>query len=678
MSDPPMKEFLPYNQSFQLTSEFQPAGDQPHAIRSLVDGFNSANVHQTLLGVTGSGKTFTIANVVMELQRPVLVITHNKTLAAQLYSEFKNFFRGNAVEYFVSYYDYYLPEAYIPQTDTYIAKDASINDEIEKLRLAATSSLMERRDVVIVASVSCIYGLGSPEDFSRMSVHIQQGVDLARQEFLKGLVDLLYERNDYEGKRGTFRVSGDTVDVYPAYRDDFIRVEFWGDTIENITSRNAVTTESKGRFESFRIFPAKHFLLPAERFQTAKSAILAEMKEQVRSFEKAGRFVEAQRIYQRTRYDLEMMEELGYCSGIENYSRHLSARQPGSRPYTLIDYFPKDFITVIDESHATIPQLRGMYNADRSRKLTLVEHGFRLPSALDNRPLDFEEFCQLTGQRLYVSATPGAYEIQHSSPVQQVVRPTGLLDPKIIVRPLDHQVDDLIQEIRATAKRHEKVLVTTLTKRMAEDLAQYLQEIDIRVKYIHSEIDAIERVEILRDLRMGKFDCLVGINLLREGLDLPEVSLVAILDADKEGFLRSITSLIQTAGRAARHVNGRVILYADEETDSIAQMIQITAQRRHRQMEYNRKHGITPTTVKRALQESLHVYEKEKKEEEFAFVFEGEGDDAAVEKVISVLEQDMIEAADKLEFERAALLRDQIRKLRKEHSRDDRGKNGRY
>ena len=651
-------------QPFKLSSEFKPAGDQPQAITALTAGLNSGEVHHTLLGVTGSGKTFTMANVFTRVQRPILVITHNKTLAAQLYSEFKNFFPDNAVEYFVSYYDYYLPEAYIPQTDTYIAKDASINDEIEKLRLAATSSLMERRDVIIVASVSCIYGLGSPEDFSRMSVFLQKGDDLQRQEFLRGLIDLLYERNDYQGKRGTFRVSGDTVDVYPAYRDDFIRVEFWGDTVENITSRSTLTCEVKNKFESFRIFPAKHFLLPAERFQNAKEAILDEMRGQVRKFEEAGRFVEAQRIYQRTRYDLEMMEELGYCSGIENYSRHLSARTPGSRPYTLLDYFPKDFITVIDESHATIPQVRGMYNADRSRKLTLVEHGFRLPSALDNRPLDFDEFSQLTGQKIYVSATPGAYEFEHSVPVQQVVRPTGLLDPEIIVRPLGHQVDDLIAEIREAAKRNEKVLVTTLTKRMAEDLAEYLQEIDIRVKYIHSEIDAIERVEILRDLRTGKFDCLVGINLLREGLDLPEVSLVAILDADKEGFLRSITSLTQTAGRAARNANGRVILYADEETDSISQLISLTQERRLRQMEYNHKNGITPKTVKRAIQESLHLYESDK-EDELSYMFE-EGGNYDIQEVIGQLEQEMIEAADKLEFERAALLRDQIKKLKKE------------
>ena len=653
------------NRPFTLHSEFNPAGDQPQAISALTIGLNSGKIHQTLLGVTGSGKTFTMANVFVEVQRPVLLITHNKTLAAQLYSEFKNFFPQNAVEYFVSYYDYYLPEAYIPQTDTYIAKDSSINDEIEKLRLAATSSLMERRDVIIVASVSCIYGLGSPEDFSRMSVLVEKGADFERQKFLRSLVDLLYDRNDYEGKRGTFRVTGDTVDVYPAYRDDFVRIEFWGNTVETITSRNPMTSDIKDSFESFRIFPAKHFLMPAERYQEAKTAILSEMEGQVRSFEKAGRFVEAQRIFQRTRYDLEMMEELGYCSGIENYSRHLSGRKAGSRPYTLIDYFPEDFLTVIDESHATVPQIRGMYNADRTRKLTLVEHGFRLPSALDNRPLNFEEFANLAGQRIYVSATPSSYEIEHSIPIQQVVRPTGLLDPDIIIRPLGHQIDDLIGEIRETAKRNEKVLVTTLTKRMAEDLAEYLQEIDIRVKYIHSEIDTIQRVEILRDLRMGKFDCLVGINLLREGLDLPEVSLVAILDADKEGFLRSITSLIQTAGRAARNVNGRVILYADEETDSIAEMVRITKERRCRQMEYNSKHGITPRTVKRGIQESLHVYENDKKEDDFAFVFEKEAS-FDVQKVITMLEQEMIEAAEKLEFERAALLRDQIKKLRKD------------
>ena len=646
---------------FNLVSDFKPSGDQPDAIKQLIDGLEKQQMHQTLLGVTGSGKTFTMANVICAVQHPVLVITHNKTLAAQLYSEFKNFFPTNAVEYFISYYDYYLPEAYIPQTDTYIAKDASINDEIEKLRLAATSSLLERRDVIIVASVSCIYGLGSPEDFSRMSIFVTQGSEINRKEFIRGLINLLYDRNDTSLKRGTIRVTGDTIDVFPAYRDDLVRFEFWGDTIENITSRDPITNHIKNRLTSCRIFPAKHFLLPEDRFRHAKTAILEEMREQVRKFENEGRYVEAQRIHQRTRYDLEMMEELGYCSGIENYSRHLSKREPGSRPYTLIDYFPEDFITIIDESHATLPQIRGMYNADRSRKLTLVEHGFRLPSALDNRPLEFDEFIEVTGQRLYISATPGPYELQHSNPIQQVVRPTGLLDPQIVIRPLEGQVDDLIGEIREVSKKGEKILVTTLTKRMAEDLSDYLQELDIRVKYIHSEIGAIERVEILRDLRTGQFDCLVGINLLREGLDLPEVSLVAILDADKEGFLRSITSLTQTAGRAARHVNGRVILYADTKTQSIAELLRLTNHRRRRQEEYNRKHGIVPRTVKRPIQESLGDKESSKSNE-ISMIHE-RGDDYDVKEVIRLIEQEMFEAADKLEFERAALLRDQIKSL---------------
>ncbi len=648
---------------FNLISEFAPAGDQPAAITALTKGMTSGRKHQTLLGVTGSGKTFTVANVLQQVQRPALVITHNKTLAAQLYSEFKHFFTNSAVEYFISYYDYYLPEAYIPQTDTYIAKDASINEEIEKHRLSATSSLMQRRDVVIVASVSCIYGLGSPQDYERMSLHVQTGSDIDRRDFLRGLVNLLYDRNDIDCRRGMFRVTGDTIDVFPAYRDDFIRIAFWGDTVESITSRNPVTTRINQELDALRIFPAKHFMMPEDRFKRSRQAIIDEMKEQVRLFEDAGRFVEAQRIYQRTRYDLEMMGELGYCSGIENYSRHLSDRKPGSRPYTLIDYFPDDYITIIDESHVTIPQIRGMYNADRSRKQTLVDHGFRLPSALDNRPLNFDEFCTVTGQVLYVSATPGAYEIEHSVPVEQVLRPTGLLDPAVIIRPLGNQVDDLIAEIRSAAERDEKILVTTLTKRMAEDLSDYFQDLGIRVKYIHSEINAIERVEILRDLRRGRFDCLVGINLLREGLDLPEVALVAILDADKEGFLRSATSLIQTAGRAARHVNGRVILYADDETDSIKKMVALTTRRRQQQMDHNARHGITPRSVKRHVQESLHVYDNVEEDAEPAMQL-GEDDD--IEGVIFALEQEMLEAAEKLEFERAALLRDQITALKKE------------
>lgn len=651
-------------QPFELTAEFQPSGDQPLAIRELVAGLARGDVHQTLLGVTGSGKTFTLANVIAAVQRPAVVITHNKTLAAQLYSEFKHFFPQNAVEYFISYYDYYLPEAYIPQTDTYIAKDSSINAEIERLRLAATSSLMERRDVIVVASVSCIYGLGAPEDFAKMSLHVQRGAPCPRQEFFHGLISLLYDRNDVSGERGTFRVSGDTVDVFPAYRTDMVRFEYWGDVVEKITCRDPLTARITKDLDAIRIFPATHFMMPRDRFERARKAILEEMKEQVRTFETAGRFVEAQRIFQRTRYDLEMMEELGYCSGIENYSRHLASRPPGSRPSTLLDYFPSDFIAILDESHATIPQLRGMYRADRSRKETLVEHGFRLPSALDNRPLEFPEFNVVTGQKLYVSATPGAYELQQSTPVQQVVRPTGLLDPQIVIRPLEGQVDDLIHEVRQMAERREKVLVTTLTKKMAEDLADYLQEIGIRVRYIHSEVNAIERVELLRDLRTGAIDCLVGINLLREGLDLPEVALVAILDADKEGFLRSETSLIQTAGRAARNVNGRVILYADTLTDSIRRMVTVTDERRARQVEHNKRYGITPRNAERAVQESLRAYEVEADEKIFEVC--EVGDDYDVNEVVLDLETEMLAAAEKLEFERAALLRDQIKTLRGE------------
>ncbi len=650
------------SRAFNLHSDFEPAGDQPQAIAAIADGLIDGKSHQTLLGVTGSGKTFTLANVISRVQRPVLVISHNKTLAAQLYSEFKNFFKGSAVEYFVSYYDYYLPEAYIPQTDTYIAKDAHINEEIEKLRLAATSSLMERRDVIIVASVSCIYGLGSPEDFNAMSVSLAVGEETDRDNCLRDLVDLQYNRNDVTPGRGNFRVIGDTVDVYPAHRDDFVRVEFWGDLVEKITYRDPLTAKITGTVETITIFPAKHFIMPQERMHRAEAAIIEEMKAQVRLFEESGRLVEAQRIFQRTQYDLEMMRELGYCSGIENYSRHLSGRSPGSRPYTLIDYFPDDFITVIDESHATIPQVRAMYKADRSRKTTLVEHGFRLPSALDNRPLNFEEFNTLINQVIYVSATPSDYEIEHSVPVQQVIRPTGLLDPQMIVRPLDGQVDDLINEIRDAAKRKERILVTTLTKRTAEDLTEYLRDIDIRVTYLHSGIDAIERVDILRDLRSGSFDCLIGVNLLREGLDLPEVCLVAILDADKEGFLRSKTSLIQTAGRAARNEKGRVILYADKLTDSLQHVIQLTNDRRQRQQDYNQQHGITPRTVKRAVQESLHLY-SEGKEKEVSVLREAD-EDFDLSEAIRSMESEMMEAAERLEFERAAMLRDQIASLK--------------
>ncbi|HCN10053.1 MAG TPA: excinuclease ABC subunit B [Lentisphaeria bacterium] len=647
---------------FKLHADFEPAGDQPAAIKALVNGLQSGRENLTLLGVTGSGKTFTLANMIEQVQRPAIILSHNKTLAAQLYSEFKGFFPNNSVGYFISYYDYYLPEAYIPQTDTYIAKDSHVNKEIEMLRLAATSSLMERRDVIIVASVSCIYGLGAPQDMDEMSVSLEADHELNRDELLQGLVNLQYSRNDVSPGRGEFRVTGDTVEVYPAYRDDYLRVEFWGDNVERITCRDAVTGSEKDEITSIRIFPASHFVLPEHRMKRAESLIIEEMKEQVKKFELEGRLVEAQRIFQRTQYDLEMMREVGFCSGIENYSRHLSQRAPGSRPYCLIDYFPDDYITIIDESHATIPQVRAMYNADRSRKLTLVDHGFRLPSALDNRPLSFDEFDDLTGQSIYVSATPGDYEIELSSPILQVVRPTGLLDPEVDLRPLDGQVDDLIAEVHAAAKRNERVLVTTLTKRTAEDLCDYLRDIDIRVSYLHSDIDAIERIDILRDLRAGKFDCLIGVNLLREGLDLPEVALVAILDADKEGFLRSERALVQTAGRAARNVDGRVILYADKMTDSLKAMMRLTNDRRKQQAKYNEQHGITPKTVKRAIQQSLHAY-KEAEETE-ATIMSEVGEEFDVGQVTRELEAEMLEAAEKLEFERAALLRDQIATLR--------------
>ncbi len=650
---------------FKLQSDFAPAGDQPAAIDALVQGLKDDRKYQTLLGVTGSGKTFTIANMLQQVQRPALIVSHNKTLAAQLYSEFKHFFPQNAVEYFISYYDYYLPEAYIPQTDTYIAKDASVNEEIEKLRLAATSSLVERRDVIIIASVSCLYGLGSPEDFARMSVSLDVGGQVERDELLKQLVLLLYERNDIAPRRGQFRVSGDTVDVYPAYRDDVVRIELWGDEVERLTARDPLTQTVTHTLQAVRIFPAKHFMMPENRLKYAEGAILEEMRSQVRMFEESGRFVEAQRVYQRTQYDLEMMRELGYCNGIENYSSHLSTRELGSRPYTLLDYFPDDFITIIDESHVTIPQLRAMYNADRSRKETLVNHGFRLPSALDNRPLQFDEFCNVINQTVCVSATPAAFEIEHSVPVEQVARPTGLLDPIVEMRPLANQVDDLMAEVQECAAKGQRVLVTTLTKRTSEALSDYLNELDLRAKYMHSEIDALERVEILRDLRRGDFDCLIGVNLLREGLDLPEVALVAVLDADKEGFLRSETALVQTAGRASRNKDGRVILYADTITNSMKRMMDVTELRRERQLIFNEKNGITPRSVVRPIQSSLKLYDQTQEPEKPALMA-AEGDLDDLKQVIGAIENEMREASQKLEFERAAMLRDQVRSLKKQ------------
>ena len=649
---------------FKLVSDFKPSGDQPAAISKLVAGLNpdrSGQSCQTLLGVTGSGKTFTLANTIAEVNRPVLVLSHNKTLAAQLFSEFKAFFPHNAVEYFVSYYDYYLPEAYLPQTDTYIAKDASINEEIERLRLSATASLIERRDVIIVASVSCIYGLGSPEDYEFMCVTVEKNMQLERNELLHSLIDIQYERNDTAPVKGQFRVRGDSVDVFSPQRDEFIRIEFWGNTVENISKHDPVTGNKIEIKERAVLFPCRHFVMPAERIAKACAAIEKEMRERVAYFEKENLLVEAQRIYQRTIYDIEMMKEIGYCSGIENYSRHLSERTPGARPFCLIDFFPDDFITIIDESHVTLPQVKAMYKADRSRKQTLVDHGFRLPSALDNRPLQFDEFQELTGDTIFVSATPGDFEQELSGPpIYQVVRPTGLLDPVIEIRPLEGQVDDLMDEVRNYAARNERVLVTTLTKKSAERLTDYLKDVDLKVKYIHSELDALQRVKILHELRKGHFDCLIGINLLREGIDLPEVALVAILDADKEGFLRSERSLIQVAGRAARHVNGRVILYADKITDSIKKLCETSEARRELQIEYNKKYGITPKSIVKEIRDdvgptlgtSVHEASSE---------YNGSEEDPLA--LIAELEKDMLEAAEALEFERAADLRDMIREL---------------
>ncbi|MBN1268313.1 MAG: excinuclease ABC subunit UvrB [Kiritimatiellae bacterium] len=651
---------------FKLVSEYKPTGDQPEAIEQLAAALGQGKRFHVLEGVTGSGKTFTMSNVIERHGLPTLVISHNKTLAAQLYSEFKSFFPGNAVEYFVSYYDYYQPEAYIPQTDTYIEKDASINEEIERLRLSATDSLLNRRDVVIVASVSCIYGLGSPEDYRDMLVSLKVGETRDRDEILKGLVDIQYARNDYEKAPGTFSVHGDTLDIFPSYSHKGLRISFFGDEIERIQRIDPLTADIEAEFESVSVSPAKHFVMPYSKIEAAIAAILGELEERVAWFEKEQKLLEAQRLRMRTMYDIEMLREVGYCAGIENYSRHLAGRAAGERPATLIDFFPGEFLTIIDESHVTIPQLRGMYNGDQARKRVLVDHGFRLPSALDNRPLNFDEFLKITGQVVFTSATPSRFEAELAGrAVQQVIRPTGIVDPPVEVRPLKRQIDDLMEEVRERATRGERVLVTTLTKRTAEDLAQYLEEAGLRVKYLHSEIDAIERVEILRGLRKADFDCLVGINLLREGLDLPEVSLVAVLDADKEGFLRSETALIQTAGRAARHVNGRVILYADQVTDSMRRMMEVTEARRERQLRYNEEHGITPQTIRKNIQESL-AQEREAVEVEKTIVRET-GEDYNVHEVIADLEKEMIEAAEALEFERAAILRDQLFELRAAH-----------
>ena len=705
---------------FQLKSSFEPRGDQGQAIAKLLKSVETGNRHQTLLGVTGSGKTFTIANVIQQLNRPTLVISHNKTLAAQLYSEFKQFFPRNAVEYFVSYFDYYQPEAYIPRSDTYIEKDSSINEEIERLRLSTASALLSRHDVIVVASVSCIYGITSPEDYEQMLLTVKRGQHINREAVLGRLIDMLYERNDVSFARGRFRVRGDVVEVYPATADEEgIRLEFFGDEIDAIRRFDPLTGHTHESLNVITFFPAKQFVTPADKLNRALRTIREELEQRIIELESQNKLLEAQRLRMRTEYDLEMLQEMGFCNGIENYSRHLSGRAPGSKPYTIIDFFPENFLTVIDESHATIPQIGGMYEGDRSRKTVLVNYGFRLPSALDNRPLNFDEFMKMTKQSIYVSATPAEFEIQNSvvgnkgyvphrrqrigekelvpfvlpggkrptlnsavkisrtdqpperfdvhtpgAPlvVEQIIRPTGLLDPKITVKPLKHQIDDTIELCRQRVEKGERVLVTTLTKRTAEDLADYLRDVGLKVRYLHSDIDAIERVEILRGLRAADFDILVGINLLREGLDLPEVSLVCILDADKEGFLRSQTSLIQTAGRAARHVNGEVVLFADTITQSMEALMWISEYRRAKQMDYNEKHGITPQTVRRAVQESLHTILRGREVE--SSVIREAGGDFNLTELLRELEEEMQEASANLEFERAALLRDQIMEVK--------------
>ncbi len=650
---------------FELSAPYEPAGDQPAAIEALVRGVSAGKRHQVLLGVTGSGKTFSIANVIQAAQRPTLVISHNKTLAAQLYAEFKGFFPRNAVEYFVSYFDYYQPEAYIPRTDTFIEKDSSVNEQIERLRLSTMSSLLSRRDVVVVASVSCIYGIGSKEDYQAMLVPLHVGMELGRETLLGRLVDMQYNRNDIAFERGQFRVRGDTVEVHPANAEEALRVEFFGDAIDRITRFDPLTGEALEALKAVTIFPGKQFVTPQDKLKGALLSIRQELGERIAWFEKQGKLLEAQRIKMRTEYDLEQLEELGFCSGIENYSRHIAGRPPGSRPYCIIDFFPEDYLLVIDESHATVPQIGGMYAGDMARKKVLVEHGFRLPSALDNRPLAFEEFRAMQPQTIYVSATPGGQELEWAGGevVEQIVRPTGLVDPEVVVKPLRGQIDDLIEEARRCVERKERVLVTTLTKRTAEELTDYLRDIGISVRYLHSEIDAIERVEILRSLRKGDFDVLVGINLLREGLDLPEVSLVAILDADKEGYLRSTTSLIQTAGRAARHLNGRVILYADVRTSSIQRFLAVSEYRRQRQIAHNREHGIVPRSVSRAVEEGLAPGQSENSKA--VSVIRDAGGNFDVTETLRELEAEMVEAANALQFEKAALLRDQIQELKR-------------
>ena len=652
---------------FELHSEFAPTGDQPQAIEQLVQGFKEGNQCQTLLGVTGSGKTFTMANVIKELNKPTLIIAHNKTLAAQLYGEFKEFFPENAVEYFVSYYDYYQPEAYVPSTDTYIAKDSAINEEIDKLRLSATAALSERKDVIIVSSVSCIYGIGSPKDYQNMMISLRPGMEKDRDEVLRSLIDMQYDRNDMDFHRGTFRVRGDVVEIIPAYESDVaIRVEFFGDEIDRITEVDVLTGEIRRELNHIALYPASHYVVPMERILEASKAIEKEMEEQVAYFKSEDKLLEAQRISERTNFDLEMMKETGFCSGIENYSRHLAGLKPGEPPYTLMDYFGDDYLIMIDESHITVPQIRGMYFGDQSRKSTLVDYGFRLPSAKDNRPLNFEEFEERIDQVLFVSATPGQYEKDHELlRAEQIIRPTGLLDPYVEVRPVEGQIDDLVGEVNKEVEKHNKILVTTLTKRMAEELTDYMKDLGIRVKYLHSDIDTLERSEIIRDMRLDVFDVLVGINLLREGLDIPEISLVAILDADKEGFLRSETSLIQTIGRAARNAEGHVIMYADVITDSMRRAIDETLRRRELQEAYNKEHGITPRTIKKAVRDLISISKEvaktqKKLEKDMESMSRKE-----FEELIGKVQKQMKAAAADLNFEMAAELRDQMIELKK-------------
>ena len=653
---------------FVLKAPYQPTGDQPQAIEALVKGFKEGNQCQTLLGVTGSGKTFTMANVIEQLQKPTLVIAHNKTLAAQLYGEFKEMFPDNAVEYFVSYYDYYQPEAYVPSSDTYIAKDSSINEEIDKLRLSATASLAERRDVIVVSSVSCIYGLGEPENFEKMMVSLRPGMEKDRDEVLRQLIDIQYERNEIDFKRGTFRVRGDVLEIIPANEaETAVRVEFFGDEIDRITQIDVLTGEIKGELEHAAIFPASHYVVPAEQIRRAADAIEKELEERVQYFKSEDKLLEAQRIAERTNFDIEMLKETGFCSGIENYSRHLSGLAPGQPPYTLMDFFKADFLIIIDESHKTIPQIGAMYHGDQSRKTTLVDYGFRLPSAKDNRPLSFSEFEDRIDQIMFVSATPGTYEEEHELlRAEQVIRPTGLLDPEVEIRPVEGQIDDLVAEVKKETEKKNKILITTLTKRMAEDLTDYMKELGIRVRYLHSDIDTLERTEIVRDMRLDVFDVLVGINLLREGLDIPEITLVAILDADKEGFLRSETSLIQTIGRAARNAEGHVIMYADTVTDSMRQAIDETMRRRQIQMAYNEEHGITPTTIQKSVRDLISISKKVAAEEMRMEKDPESMSRKELEKLIADVTKQMRKAASELNFEAAAELRDKMTELKKQ------------